>query len=127
MAIPMENWGRDHMTTLLYLETRAVDARGVVGLDQMRCNPARHPGLVGPISSRCAVAVGKNPTRLRGGVEVAGHDDWDCFNDLQDEGLVIWTGTGTNPVVIVTPAGFALVSRLRQHRAAGKKIEEFIP
>ena len=41
--VPVEQWGRDHYSTLLYVEACAVDAKGRLEHDRMRCNRSRHP------------------------------------------------------------------------------------
>ncbi len=74
--IPMEKWGKDHWSTLLYLETLAVDNSGFAKPInvKMRTNEIRHPHLVGNIGYlSLALGGSKYPTRLKEG-EVKGHD-----------------------------------------------------
>jgi hypothetical protein len=134
MAIPMEQWGKDHWTTFAYLETCAVDNKGVVGREQMRCDPDIHPGLANRANSLFRT---KYPTRLKGyfkpdgtkdeSVVVADHDDWSCFEDMVAAGLMEWNGTGINPVVKFTPEGHKIAGQLREHRASGKPLALFNP
>lgn len=117
-VIPLERFGRDHWSTFAYLETRVVDARGIIDKDRMRTDPDRHPGLIGPrvmllvMSSR-----EKYPTRLRDGELLSDHDDWDCMDDLERVGLLVTEGTGIQPLVKLTDEGRRIAAALRAHIA----------
>jgi hypothetical protein len=74
--IPPAAWGRDHFSTLLYLETRIVDVGGVVSPLKLR---ARASGY---------------PTVLRDG-ERANHGGLDCIEDMRAAGLVEGGGRNT--------------------------------
>lgn len=132
--VPMERWGKDHWTTLLYLETCAVDTGGMISNPKMRCNPRLHRafahGYPHDPQSR------EYPTRLKGGEERYGHDDWSCLEDMVAAGLVTaeWRQPFTAPVfgggcarVRLTERGQAIAAALRQHRAAGRPTAEFAP
>lgn len=98
--VPMERWGKDHFTTLLYLETRTVDHHGEVDPFKMRTS-RRNWRLAGkmPFSGEANI-MGKDqyPTRLRpvqgerakfDRVDLlGGHDDWECLYDMQAEDLL---------------------------------------
>ena len=104
-------WGRDHLTTLLYLETRCVDHMGTIDRRHMRCDPKRHPlfaheGSIGGVS----------PTRLACG-EQYHHDDWDCLDDIIAAGYMENLGTGANPIVKLTDLGWTEAGKLRRQRA----------
>lgn len=118
--IPPEQWGRDHRSLLLYLETICVDHSGVVGFENgrgfshMRCDATRHPYRGGdPYRGEHQ----PGPTRLADGTKLQDHDDWDCLDDLEAAGLVENVGTGANPVVKLTAAGWTEAHRLRRTRA----------
>lgn len=126
-AIPMERWGRDHWSTLAYIETRCVDFGGDMtvnrGLERMRCNHSLHPGLAGwaqPDGS-------ESPTRLNDGTTVSNHDDWSCAEDMERDGLIEWLGTGIHPVFKLTDAGKAVAQQLRSHKAGGGTFSTFTP
>jgi hypothetical protein len=120
--IPMSKWGRDHWSTLGYIECMCVDNKGVPGRDQMRCDPDVHPGLAG----RGTGTTGKKyPTRLKDGEEVYGHDDWSCAEDMEREGLLEWNGTGIHPVFKLTEKGQKLAAKLRQYKADGGNFSNF--
>ena len=100
-TVPLERFGKDHWTTFLYLESCAVDSRGMLDFDRLRVSSGRHPGLAiqGRRGASCGISAGGDyPTRLKGAgpdendhyeVELlSGHDDIDCNNDLISAGLV---------------------------------------
>jgi predicted transcriptional regulator len=68
----------------------------------------------------------KYPTRLKDGVELLDHDDWDCAEDMEKLGLIINKGTGISPIYEMTDKGNHLVSRLRAHKARGGSYSNFI-
>lgn len=87
--VPVSEWGKDHWSTLTYAEVRAVDHRGRIGKEHMRCDAGRHPLLV---SSRVPNTGRKYPTFLYGGVELEDHDDWDCLADAEAAGFITISG-----------------------------------
>lgn len=139
MNVPIELFGRDHWSTLLYVETRCVDYGGNLQRENMRCDPKRHPQFAHtndgsryvtrlrvphpmPIETLRALAVeGGNITNL------PDHDDWDCVDDLAAAGLLENIGTGANPKFRLTDKGWAFASRLRRWRAEKKAVAEFHP
>lgn len=120
--IPMSQWGRDHWSTLCYLETRCVDHKGLIEIRNMRCDSERHPifvHLTGPVADI------KYPTRLKGGVELKNHDDWDCLDDAKNAGLIEDIGFTMTPQYKLTPLGLDVCSRLRKHKANGGTFSNF--
>jgi hypothetical protein len=118
--IEMSRWGRDHWSLLLFIETICVDHAGVIGYGDgrgfaaMRNDVTRHPHRGGdPYRGPHKPA----PTYLANGEEVANHDDWDCLDDLEAAGLLENVGTGVNPVIKLTDAGWTEAHRLRRARA----------
>ena len=113
MSVPIERWGRDHESTLLYMESVCVDHRGVPDIRRMRCDPRRHPGLAHEVSRLLGPCP---PTRLKDG-ELLNHDDWDCVDDMVTAGVLVLRGTGMQPEVELTTAGWGLAHTLRRKRA----------
>lgn len=97
-GIPPEQWGRDHITTLLYAETRAVDHDGKLDSRQMRVDR-------------------EYPTRLKNDVLVHGHTDYDCLTDAAAVGLLEEGDWESGDPVMFTDAGWAFVHGLRRSRA----------
>lgn len=92
--IPPEQFGRDHYSTFAYAEARAVENRGQLNHDHMRCHSSRHPLLALAKRSGINDASGYS-TRLRARagqvVEQADHDDYDCLDDLVAAGWLCVT------------------------------------
>ncbi|KKN40772.1 hypothetical protein LCGC14_0729880 [marine sediment metagenome] len=125
--IPMSKWGKDHWSTLAYLETLAVDNSGFAKPNnpRMRTNEIRHPHLVGNIGYiSSALGGSKYPTRLKDG-EVKGHDDWDCVDDAIEETLVEDIGTGLNRLYKFTKLGKKAMAKLRQFKMDGGNFGDF--
>lgn len=97
--IPVHLWGRDHQTTVLYAESRAVDHDGKLPEDdkRMRADATRYP------------------TRLAHDVEIAGHTDYDCLKDAEEAGFL----TYVDGIVRFTDAGWEYVHGLRRARTGG--------
>jgi len=130
--IPPERWGRDHFQTLLYLETRAVDEKGIIDNRQMRCNPRLHRQFAN-IGYSGIIDGSKYPTRLKEG-EITNHDDWSCLDDLVKAGCVeayYWDDKpdelfgNFKALVVFTPLGLTMAASLRAHKANGGKLSEF--
>lgn len=101
IKVPVENWGKDHYSTLLYIETRVVDYRGIIDTRHMRRSSAGHP------------------TRLRdGSVTDASHDDFSIIEEFEDEGLV----EREAGVLSLTTKGWAVAGAVRRARAEGDRM-----
>lgn len=72
-GIPVEAWGKDHNSTLLYAETRAVDQGGKLSATDPHMRVSR-----------------EYPTRLHNGVQVHGHTDFDCLKDAEAAGFLTY-------------------------------------
>jgi hypothetical protein len=118
--IPINEWAKDHWSTLAYVEAIAVDNKGVGIPDarRMRTYHKTHPFMGNPLDST------KYPTRLKSR-EVKGHDDWDCLDDAVAEGLLEDIGTGVNRAYKFTTEGKRIVAALRQHKHEGKCFADF--
>ena len=124
---PVALFGKDHWSTFAFLEHVAVNKDGIIGMDgreRMRCDPDIHPGLT---NSANRFSSTKYPTRLKDGSEIKAHDDWSCFEDLEEAGLVEWKGTGINPVVVFTERGLKVAGKIRAHIQRGGNYNDFEP
>lgn len=141
--IGMESFGKDHWSLLGYFETLCVDSSselGEIDLRKMRCNDNTHPTYY---INRLDSGSSKNNwkpeygTRLKGffgegekrdkSKQIPDHDDWNCFEDLIEAGLVTWEGTGTFPHVQFTKKGLEIAAELRKHKATGGVFAHFQP
>jgi len=132
--IPMPRWGKDHWSTLAYIETRCVDHKGKPHAPHMRTEPGRpirgHFRTDTDGAEMFAPHDGgskRYPTRLNDGHDIFGHDDWACAADMEVSGLLLWEGTGMYPVFKLTPLGAKVASLLRQHMAASLPSARFMP
>jgi len=125
--IPMSKWGKDHWSTLAYLETLAVDKGGwaVPVNARMRTNKIRRPHLIGKSYMSGALNGSGYPTRLKEG-EVEGHDDWDCVDDATEEGLIEDVGSGLNRAYKFTKLGKEVMAKLRQFKMDGGNFGSFV-
>lgn len=135
--VPMEQWGKDHWTTLLYLETRCVDHGGVIRNENMRCDARLHRPLA-HTTFGALVDGSRYKTRLQDGEQVEGrHDDWSCIEDMIAAGLVrAWARTDEGKReesvfgymearVELTEQGWATAAKLRRWRAKGNGTAAF--
>jgi len=118
-APSIQEFGRDHWSTLLYVEARCTDNCGIPDRRNMRCLDSRHPQYSHGHDSSAY------PTRLAGDKLLPKHDDWDCVYDLERVGLVVIGGTGTHPVWQMTAEGQRIVGLLRTHKQSGQGIGAF--
>lgn len=142
-TIAIERWGKDHWSTLLYVETRIVDHGGSLSADRMRCIRDRHPDAY--LAKRHTTAffpdeadATRYPTRLRDGEKVFDHDDYDCLADMIDEGVIVELAAvllhrhsdpedASDPRSVwrLTPRGEQIVGALRAHRGHGGNLRDF--
>ena len=119
--IPISKWSKDHWSTLAYIETLAVDNKGIAvpNIMRMRTNHESHPFMcIGHDGS-------KYPTRLKDGI-AEGHDDWNCLEDAVREGLLKDIGTGINKMYSITEYGLSILSVLREHKIKGGTFSNFV-
>ena len=126
--VPLELWGKDHWSTLGYMETVCVDYNGLPELRMVQCNPARHPQYVAymPITAQ-PMDGSKYEIRLAFGKSIPGpdYDEWDCIEDMVSLGLLEDVGFNMTPQYRMTPLGNEVVSKLRSHKAAGGSFGSF--
>jgi hypothetical protein len=105
-------FGRDHWTTLLYLEHCITDHQGEPEREKMRCSVKRHPMLAAPHHTEPC-----HPTRLRDNVLLDSHDDWDCAHDMVNAGWLEELGTSMHPRFQLTDLGWQVAGAVRRLRA----------
>ena len=138
-SVPISEWGKDHWSTLAYLETCAVDHDGYVDSRKMRASDPAYPTRLKRIDP-------EQPN------EEPNHSDWDCLADMMIEGLIepapgrlasgrlLWedveahtrraqTATGRHETsqIKFTPKGSAVAGALRVHKANGGNFAGFVP
>lgn len=122
-VIPIARWGRDHWSSLAYVETCLVDGSGEPDPHRMRTDLRLHPLMGHSLSPRGT----EYPTRLCDGGVAHDHDDWSCLDDAEAEGLLTNVGTGIHRRYRLTPRGQEVVLALRAHKASGGSFATFRP
>lgn len=108
--VPMELFGKDHWSTLLFIEHVIVDESGKLKDSDRRMRVWKY-------------GEDKNyPTRLNDGTEVEKHDDWDCLYDLIEAGIVEHHDDGK---LNLTDRGWKIAGKLRRWKSEGKGIANF--
>lgn len=130
--IPIEEWGKDHWSLLLYVETRCVDYNGTLDFSHLRDKLGRGTRPMGYKWSNY-----EDGTRLKGyflpdgtkdkSRQLKDHDDLDCLDDLEFAGLVENVGTGMNPLITMKDKGYDFIRDLRKHKADGGQCSTFEP
>ena len=128
--MPVTDWGKDHWSTLAYVECRAVDNGGALNPQHMRGHLGRRPE--------------QYPTRLRDGIDLEGHDDYDCVADAVEAGFLEAAGKHGSPgnarysyrdhtdrMVLthrytLTDKGAEVTAALRKHKAMGGNFAGFV-
>ena len=132
--VPESNFGRDHLSTLLYVESVMVNYAGFeIGLDaRMRTHrdnwrwlaerDARHAR-----GSKRDGAVSKNGTLLRDTDIVKRHDDWDCLSDMAATGYFdCGTPWQVGDVLRLSDRGAAVAHAFRRHKMYGGTYANFV-
>lgn len=137
--IPAAQWGKDHWSTLAYVESVMVECGGFqIGQDpRMKSNrrhsrvmaeQCRHPKRPGKATSAPAIVMNpEHATRLKDGAPVANHDDWCCLQDFAAEGLfTVWPhGVEPTNILALSVKGQAWAAALRQHKQTGGSFSGF--
>ena len=133
MKNKIEQFGKDHWSLFAYIETRCVDYGGVLDKNHLRIkNNVDKAGQTLISSPDWKPEYG---TRLNGyfldnnekdkSKLLENHDDLDCFDDLEEAGLIENTGTGLRPSAKLTKYGLEIASKLRLHKANGGMFADF--
>lgn len=133
--VPVAKWGRDHWSTLLYLESRCVDYGGKIDNQHMRTNARVHRKLIGKAQLQHGVTAEGCPTRLRNDDTIDRHDDWSCIEEMVAHGLVTIREKNTNNKpfgggevrVKLTDLGWRVAHVIRRDRAEGTATAVWTP
>lgn len=121
--VPLDNWGKDHWSTLGYLVSRVTGCEGLIDNRRMRCNSRVHREFAHMMSSGSGY-----PTITKHG-EVERHDDWSCLEDMVSLGLLkAWFRIkdaeavfgGCEAKVELTDLGWKVARLLTEHKAKGE-------
>lgn len=127
--VKIKDWGKDHWSLLAYIEYRCINYKGILNKDHLRIkNPVvANSGSYPLPKPEWQDSYG---TKLRGYFEdhtkiLPDHDDLDCIEDMEAEGLVENIGTGFNPACLLTKKGRKFASALSKHKQEGSTFAEF--
>jgi hypothetical protein len=130
--VHFSRWGKDHWSTLAYVECKCVDDNGVLDNRKMRTNPRLHRTLVGVTFGQIQDGSA-HPTIARNG-EIEQHDDWSCLEDMAAFGLLdMYVRTVKNREVFgcdeakveLTELGQIVAAELREHKGRGGNFADF--
>lgn len=129
--VPMSKWGKDHWSTLAYIECRVVDNHGYLDDQQMQPRGTKYPYRL----------RGYDPEKPE--TYIDGYGDWGALEDFVAAGLVV-PGKDANPdsptgrlffrdigvrhrthQVALTEKGLMVAGRLRTHKARGGNFASF--
>lgn len=122
VIVPPTEWGKDHWSTLAFLEAMAVDNKGLVKVAYMRTDPDIHPKYDHDGEARKRK---KYPTRLRDRSELTGHDDWSCMEDMIDARMMFALMRDRRVWIFLTPFGTDVAGALRAYKAWGGLYRDF--
>jgi len=137
-TVPIEKWGKDHWSTLAFIETLCVDQKGQLSdkhRRSLRCNPKTHP-MLGFWPMGVHKWKSEYGTRLKGffgkGVydrkqQIKSHDDWDCIHDFEAAKVLENNGTDINPLFKLTEQGLRFCAAIRRFKANGGSFATFDP
>lgn len=138
--VSIERFAKDHWSLLAYVESQCVDSQDSIGRlqrNRMRCNSEKNPQMSAGLpwrdtySSRMQGSLDFNLSNedefkkaVESGAVILGHDDWDCLDDLDDNGLVEIISLA-NCAVTMTKKGMQMAAKLREHKANGGNFAGF--
>lgn len=123
----IEQFGEDHWSALVYVESRCVDHRGFLNLQSLRVNATRRPNCD---TTQFGTPRGWQPewgTRAKDGtIPDPQHDDLDCLDDMERAGL-LESVASLSPRYQLTDKGFYLAAMVRKHKTKGGTYATFSP
>ena len=137
--IPLQFWGKDHWSTLAYMETVMVECAGFqVGTDPRmktgrrnwremseKCSRPKRPGK--HPSAHSLVMTAEQSTKLNNGQLVTGHDDWSCVQDMAAECLFVQAAHDVEPGVVLqfSALGHEVANALREFKRNKGQYSQF--
>jgi len=139
-TILIEKWGKDHWSLLGFFEywcTNGDKGDALLGIKgkfkYMRCNADKQFDS-GVFNSFRPKWESSYSTRLKGYFEdkdnselqVNGHDDFDCMDEIEEAGLII-CGTLVTGSLKFTKIGIKFANELLAHKLQGNNYADFTP
>lgn len=124
--VPMDLWGKDHWSTLGYIETKLVEGPCKVSFDARMRQNRRHYRVL--MEARHHDGVPMSPqygSRLNDGTYLPWHDDWCCVQDMIAAGLFKDGKWGKGFSLKLTDEGHIATAALRKHKIEGGGFSTF--
>lgn len=135
MSVNIEKFGKDHWSLLGYVEYCCVENKGFLDKAKMRGNENTHPLLSNNFTKWKETYGTKlkdfdykkefNPKEFeQNGTYLSTHDDWDCLDDLEKNGLIEVISLAQMNVQM-TEYGLLMAGKLRAHKSNGGMFANF--
>lgn len=118
------HFSKHHWSVFAYVVEKCQKGAQGVGLIEpgsMRCNENRH-GKWKPENSLLLWRE-DHSTQIKG-LQIIGHDDWDCLSDLESMGWLERMPASSFSVRL-KPAGCVIAKKLKEHLASGGLLKNF--
>lgn len=115
-------FGKQHWSLLAYLETQIVDKAFPIDHRRMSCNEKKRGISNG---SPFGWEDKWSTENKEGKQEILGHDDIDCFEELESAGFIENKGTLLNMYPELTEKGWKCSNQLREFRGKGGNYKDF--
>lgn len=127
MNITESKFGKDHWSTLAFLETQIVEKIFPIDLRRMRVNDSKRAFRNGASIQQLGICKWQNSwsTKLKDGTVILGHDDIDVLDDLEDVGYIKNNGTHINIYPLLTDKGRKVCESIRKHKGDGGFFSNF--
>lgn len=125
-----QQFGKDHWSTLAFLETQIVDRTLPIDLRRMRVNDSKRGFSNGnmnifPSDKSIHKWIDEWSTELKDGSLSSGHDDIDVVDDLEKFGYLNNNGTHINIIPKLTEKGLKVCNAIRKHKGEGGSFATF--
>jgi hypothetical protein len=118
-----KEFGKQHWSLLAYIETQVVDRSFPIDHRRMSCNEKKRGISNGaPFGWDNKYSTENN----KGEQLILGHDDIDCFEELESEGYIKNQGTLLNMYPSITDKGWRACAELRKFKGNGGNYIDFV-
>lgn len=121
----LEDFGKDHWSVFAYAECCCVDHGGQMEHIRLRINRNKRPLGGSHYMGHLLGWDTKYGTRIKdGSIPDPQHDDWDCLEDLEREGLLEIISM-VNAFIRLTDEGQKVAEELRRHKMNSEQFSTF--
>lgn len=121
-----QQFGKDHWSTLAFLETQIVDKNFPIDLKRLRVNDTKRAFSNGAsFHEKISMWSNDYSTKLKDGSRESGHDDIDVIDELEEKGYIKNNGTHINIYPLLTDKGWKVCNAIREHKGNGGSFSTF--